>query len=199
MVISIDPATAAMTLLIGIGLVILGWRQIGHLRRELHDSSETSAQQISTVIERSYAALLPQIDQRFDSPYINEARNKEWELIEKVAKECEELPDQTKEQHLRVCCEKYIEEWWKSDKDSYFLLMRRCQFFEMVGFMCNKGYLDYDDIADLYGMPILRTYMLCKSNIEKLRHGQEKVYEHFVELANRARKFYPTYQVLDSL
>lgn len=200
MIIHFDPLTASMTLLMALGLIWLGWKQIGALRTQLLSQLQTSQAQLKTVIERSQAALMPQMDARFDSREMEESGAQERQLLLRARNECQKLAGSTYEHALRSCYHRYVQELRASGDPNYDVLMRRCYFFETLGYFCEKGYLSYEDVAELYGMPILRTYLLLEHHIEDRQKTEgAKVFEFFVKLADKAQSKYPGYEVRNSL
>jgi len=196
MTIAIDPLVAGVTLLMAAGLIYLGWWQLRALREQLVSQLQTSYDQMKTIIERSHAALLPSIDDRYESEQMHEANNVVQELLVKAKDECGALTGDTYEQRLRSCFIDYVTKLREARDPKYLTLMRLCDFFEIVGYLCRKEYLSSDDITDLYGMPLRRIYLLLLPHI-KDRQKKEgfKVYECFIELANKAKEKYPDYEV----
>lgn len=198
--IDIDPLTAGATLLMLIGIVWVGVRQIGQLREQLVAQLKASQDQMQTIMERSHASLLPQIDARMDSLDIEESKRKERELLVRALDECTHLSGRKREAEVRACFARYADEWKRDRKPDYEVLMRKCYYFETIGFMCDRKYLLVNDIAELYGMPILRTYLLLEPHINDRQQNEgPKLLENFVKLAYAARLAYPNYEVQDSL
>ena len=187
-IISIDPATAAVTLLMAVGLIGLGWFQLGALKG-----------QIKTLIERSYANLLPSIDERYETKEMQESRNIEQKLLDKAKTACSSLTGKTKEQKLRSSFLKYVADLRDKNHHDYLVLMRKLNFFETVGYLCKKKYLSYEDIIELYGMPVTRSYLLLLPHIQD-RQSKEgpKVYECFIELGQMTVDKYPDYDITRS-
>ncbi len=199
-IVSVDPLTGGITLLMAIGLIAVGVWQIGRLREQIIGQLRSSQDQMRIIIQRSHASLLPQIDARMDCTELEESKRKERDLLMQALDECADLSGRKKEAEVRACFAKYVEQWKRERAPDYEELMRKCYFFETVGFMCSRGYLSVNDIAELYGMPILRTYLLLESHIEdRQQHEGRKLLENFVKLAYAARQLYPKYEVQDSL
>jgi len=54
---------------------------------------------------------------------------------------------------------------------TYHLLMRNCDFFETIGVMVNKGYIDIDDVASRFEVAITRIHQCFQQHIED-RHNE---------------------------
>jgi hypothetical protein len=199
MTITIDPLVGIATLVMAGGLIWIGYCQFGALKDQLINQLKISQQQMKTIIERGYATLLPSIDDRYECREMQESRNIEQKLLDRAKGECASLTGKTFEQKLCSCFLNYVIDLRDKDHAQYLILMRKINFFETVGYLCKKSYLSYDDVIELYSMPITRAYLLLLPHIQD-RQSKEgsKIYEFFVELGKKAVKKYPDYDLSKS-
>lgn len=75
----------------------------------------------------------------------------------------------------------------KKDDDP-FELYRLLHFFETIGLLVRRGYLDPDDVWNTFGYWVLNLYTDSKSLILELRRDDPATYKEFVRLVENMRK-----------
>ena len=177
---SLDPLTAGITAAVGAGLIFIAWSQLSALQKT------------------SKAALLEQLDRRWSTPPMTGARHKANQLIQEVETAHKEEP--LEQRKLSEAADftgrltKLRED--VNTADDYLSLMEICSFFETVGFVAKKKYVNLQDIYELYGGSILLAGTLFDAYLESRRRAlreqgytveAKKHYEYFSWLAKEVR------------
>tara|TARA_Y100000815_G_C13289561_1_gene480247 strand:+ start:610 stop:1164 length:555 start_codon:yes stop_codon:yes gene_type:complete len=79
----------------------------------------------------------------------------------------------------------------QSNGEEYTQIMKMCGFFETLSFFIKRGYIDYQDVIELYGPALISVVDSCSSHIAKRREmnpvGDTRLYENIDALIERAR------------
>jgi hypothetical protein len=176
---SLDPLTAGVTVAVGIGLILIAWRELS----AMHNTSK--------------AALLEQLDSRWCCPPMTIARREVATLIDTVKARHEGEPEAQREQSEAADFTRYLRGLKESEEeeevDSYLRLIEICSFFETAGYMTRKGYAKFGDIYELFGGSILTAGILFEAHLKDERikpPGDPKLFEHFSWLVCQTRKRY---------
>lgn len=170
---SLDPLTAGITAVVGVGLMLIAWSQL------------------SAMLKTSKAGLLEDLNNRFSAMTV--ARRTAEHFIQEV----EEAHKKEKPLEKRKLSEAAdftgrLTQLRKDAPDDYLSLMEICSFFETVGFATQMKYVHLRDIYELYGGAILRANTLFDAYLESQRRAlrqqgytveAKKYYEYFSKLA----------------
>lgn len=173
---SLDPLTAGITAAVGIGIILMAWYQLSHM------------------VKTSKAALLEQLDRRWSTPPMTGARHKAHQLIQEVETAHKEEPLEQRKLSEAVDFTGRLTKLREdlNTADDYLSLLEICSFFETVGFVAKKKYVNLQDIYELYGGSILLAHTLFDAYLESQRHAlrergymveAKKHYEYFSWLA----------------
>ena len=129
--------------------LIFAWHQVREMRQG-NVGAETQA----------YAAVLLELDRRFESPDMVETRKafvELWENTERdIAADHPRLDDAARRKKIQLQCAEVLKTIREKDLDRYLVLLRFVGFFETVGVMIKHGFVPVKIIADLYSGPIER-------------------------------------------
>lgn len=196
MQLTIDIFVGVVTLLMVGAIIWLGIKQIGQLREQLVSQARTSQEQMTTVIRASRAALLPQIDARYCEPIMSQAQQLLKELYSEVRTRCKEKDRSSAayKAQFQGAATEILDDWRENRSTEYLQLMALCDFYELVGLLCHRQYLNLEDILDLYSLAIINPGTILETHI-KHRQSQEQrdVYEWFLYLLDESRKSTPDY------
>ncbi|MCJ7790921.1 MAG: hypothetical protein MUP49_00650 [Dehalococcoidia bacterium] len=175
MVVSIDPLVAIVTALMAGGLVYVAWKQLS----SIHGSSK--------------AEVLRQIEARFSSPPMMGAREQARLIFFELEKRHVSKKETEREQNTITDFTNRLAELKDANDKKYFMLIDICSFYEMVGYLTYKNYVEFDDIYELFGGAILTSGKLFETHIKDLQIGppkDPKLFERFIWLLDEVRTKY---------
>jgi len=135
---ALDPLTAGVTVAVGVGLILIAWSQLSAMQKT------------------SRAALLEQLVARWSTPPMTGARRKANQLIQEVETAHKEEPLDQRKLSEAADFTGRLTELRTNAPDDYLSLIEICSFFETVGFVAKKKYVNLRDIYELYGGSILQ-------------------------------------------
>lgn len=162
----------------GVILLFIAFFGIRGTRRQI----EISAQQ-------SKANILLDLDKRWEGEELKTARKNRFTLEKSIKYIIEKSKPYSKNVDIETIYLLAIKNFSSSKYENYMEMMDLCGFFETVGYIVEKKYLDFDDIYQLYGPAIVqsgdffRVYLESEQNIR----GSEEYYCYFLRLYKRAR------------
>jgi len=151
--------------------------------------------QLRIVRQVSQATLLLELDARFDSSEMRQARNQfatVSEDVEKVVAANHPLAnDVAKREHAAQLWKETLGLLRTDNEATYLKLIGWCGFFETVGLMVKKGYLSEEDVLDLFKGPLVDLDKAFRLHIEE--RGKETgvpngLFEHALSLSDIAIK-----------
>lgn len=130
--------------------------------------------QLVSMKKDRHSELVMNLNSIFDSELIYESRKAIKEI--KNRNEC--------------LCNK-LKEYERSDPEKYFILIRVGDFFEHMGWLVDKGYIeDSTLITELFGGAIINYYKLYGEFVSKEREEQPHLYKYFEKLKEIATERY---------
>jgi hypothetical protein len=186
MAVNIDPLVAGATIVMAGGLIWLGWRQIGALRKQIEQASEQVERldkSLSLAEKSSRAQLITQLNIRYED--IVDARRDAWNIF----KECKNrYPTDSAKCYLAISkiLSKMRASEQKADIVRYYNLRKLLDFGELVGFLIiDRELLTIDDIKNLWGPPLKIWAEWFKLHIEDLQKDFPGSYDLLIKLANK--------------
>lgn len=167
--------------LTGVLLAAIAIGALEFARRQVKEARDTTRAQIRAM----RASAILGLDERWESPPLQESREKLLEIYYEaragVAAGAGTIP--------QLCGQK-IARLREEAPAEYRIAFRICGFFETAGYAVRAGYLEGDDVVELFGAALLRAGDVFGEHIEWLQRdaGDQKLYEYFVGLVARARE-----------
>lgn len=144
-------------------------------------------------LEQARATFLFELDSRWDSQMMIEARKEFGDLYRSVSKSVADAHPHLDEQKRK---EKATEEYsrilfdaLRNDIDKYLIYMRMCSFFETAGMMVKKGYIAQDSIIGLFYGPLVHLDHVFRVHINQRSNEQGTptgLYEHALYISDLA-------------
>lgn len=142
----------------------------------------------------SQATLLLELDSRFDSQELRDARNLFATMREDITKIVSgKHPLSSDDAKRTLCAEQWREILGKmrtEDEERYLKLIGWCGFFETVGMMVKKRYIAKKDVLDLFKGPLVDLDQAFRLHIEERSNetGVPKgLFEHALNLSKAAK------------
>lgn len=130
--------------------------------------------QLVSMKKDRHSELVMNLNSIFDSELIYESR--------KAIKEIK---------NRNGCLCNKLKEYERSDPEKYFILIRVGDFFEHMGWLVDKGYIeDSILITDLFGGAIINYYKLYEEFVSKEREEHPHLYKYFEKLKEMATEGY---------
>lgn len=147
------------------------------------------------------AAFLATLDQRWEGSDMRAARaawtQLKLEIKQHVDDTYSDLPARDARKRMAEYCNQKLWDMKKKSTEAYNTIMSIFGFYETLGYTIKKGFMNADDIADLYGDSILEFDRLCWLHIEKRVEESSseagvpsKLWEHARSLVQDTKKFY---------
>lgn len=154
-----------------------------------------AGRQLQAVRRVSQATLLLELDSRFDSIEIREAR----ELFSKMSDDIQtmisnENPQMNDEAKLNLCGERWrdlLSSLRTEDEAAYIKLIGFLGFFETMGMMVQKDYISQEDVFDLFKGPIADAHQCFRLHIEQRQKElgvPNGLFEHALRLGKNAQE-----------
>jgi len=152
-----------------------------------------AATQLIDVRRASQATLLLELDARFDSSEMKDARELFAKLRDDitvtVSAKNSSAKDSVKEQLVCEEWKKVLSEMRSQDQDNYLMLIGYIGFFETVGLMVNRKYIANADVMSLFKGPLIdigRSFRLHIEDRLKEMGVSEGMFEHALSLSKSA-------------
>ncbi|MEM7059173.1 MAG: hypothetical protein AAF557_16430 [Pseudomonadota bacterium] len=152
-------------------------------------------EQIDHSVNNSNALLLMELDKRWDSEDMKEARKKFFlireEINESVGKDNALKNDQSRIDAQKKLWSEKLGGLRQHDQEEYLTIMSIMSFFETAGLMVHRGYIDKDDVRELLLGPVLQIENCFGPHIlerEKETGVTEGLFKHARKLCREIQK-----------
>lgn len=174
-----------------LSLVVVALFALGHAAKQVQKMTEAN----KSASLQAHAALLLELDRRWNETAMVDAQRKTWKLIRKIDAKAEErwkhLPPKDIRERSR---EIYAEEMKRLSEDGgspYPEYMRLVGFLEILGYVSRKGYLPKADAINLFGGAILTCRRAFYGHIKQIQAKPGttgRAWEHAVWLMDEVRR-----------
>lgn len=179
---------------IALGALWFAWYQI----KIMQEDAKTRTQSVGAQELEARAAILLDLDNRWESDSMQAIRAEALQIREEVKLEAATLwPGLSYVERQRRSADIYADKIQKIRQDNllrYLRLIEICGFFETVGYVAKSGYIPPQDVILLLGGSILTAGEVFKPHIDKRvsETGEHRqLFENFLWLLEETQKIAP--------
>jgi hypothetical protein len=176
--------------LIAVVALVAAWRQVKTMQSDSQTQIAIARQQELA----TRASVLLNLDERFGSQVMQDARSEMGSLIDRVIQKADQTwPALAIKVRRSKGIDFYPDELEKmrqaTPPDPYIRLMKALAFFETVGYVTSSDYVPIEDILKLFGPAIKEASVVFEAHITKLRdvYQDSDLYNNFVWLINKSK------------
>ena len=193
----IEVAAAVVLAVIAVWAFIYARRQFG-TSQEQAKAAKDQAIAAQETVKQAKTAMIWEMDRGYESEFLATARRHladlEKELEEEITKQKPEYLAKEKQdaKYLEMFREesaKRLHQMWEGRDEKYSAVLSLLGFFETVGVLVKREFIDAEIIHDLYGLAIELCENMTRLHLEGRQDQRGKVYfENFIWLCDAIKK-----------